>query len=75
MAAPDAGDLLIVHQVADGFVVLDAVSRQHVSTHPTFPDALNYASLHTKGKVWHQSTDNRGRPMGEPVPIQPNIRK
>ena len=69
MASPQARDLLILHRLTDGYVVLDALSQQQVAAFTTFAEALSFASRHTEGTVWHQTTDNRGRPMGDAIVV------
>jgi hypothetical protein len=72
MAEPQAGDVLIRGSAGTGFEVLDAVSREHLTAFATFEQAIAFTGKR-KGAVWQQATDNRGRPMGEPIVILPRI--
>lgn len=69
---PKFGDVLIRGNVSGGYEVVDAVmfkrlSEVHAST---LYEALVIARLQG-GRIWQQVVDQRGRPLGDPTPLQP----
>ena len=47
-------------------------AHEHLTGFITFEDAITFGGKH-KGAVWQQATDNRGRPMGDPIVVLPRI--
>ena len=66
MFAPKTGDLLLRGSNQDGFVVLDAVTREALSTALPILEALAFAKVHGGSRVWQQQLDFRGRGIGQP---------
>jgi DNA-binding NtrC family response regulator len=54
-----------------GFVVADALSLQTLEgPFPALADAVESARrIAISGTIWHQSVDERGRLMGDPIPL------
>ena len=69
-----SGDLLIRGAGDARFAVLDACSNETLAVCATFNEAISFAARRNSGAVWHQATDNRGRPMGDPTIVLPRVR-
>ena len=69
----ETGDLLIRGSGHARFLVLDATSHETLTVCATFNEAIGFAARRNTGAVWHQATDNRGRPMGDPTILLPRV--
>lgn len=69
MANP--GDVLIRGEVDGGFEVVDAVTLKRISDHLSAFDAALAVARRAGGRIWQQAVDNRGRPLSDPVPLEP----
>jgi hypothetical protein len=66
-----AGDIVIRSAPAGGaFHLHDALTGQILHTSQTLRGALDLAMAHGLA-VWKEHTDNRGRPLGDPVLLIP----
>ena len=64
---PRPGDLLLRGNVSNGFVVVDALTREPISRFGlTLQEALAVAQTQASATLWQQLIDDRGRPLGEP---------
>lgn len=73
MSQPIAGDILIRAATTRGFVVVDAITGQHIAgPFETFTCALSAAKAKRPGSIWQQSVDHRGRRMGDPIRLPTN---
>src|SRR5262245_8623920 len=67
MPVPKAGELMIRSLPETiGYELVDAVTHTHIATFPTLSQALAAAAAR-RVAVWKQDTDQRGRPVGDPV--------
>jgi hypothetical protein len=69
---PKFGDVLIRGDLNGGYEVVDAVTLQPLSSGhcATLDAALTVARLRG-GRIWQQAVDHRGRPLGDPIRLQP----
>jgi hypothetical protein len=64
MSEPQPGDLVLRGSLSDGFVVLDATTRQRLAGPVGLSDAITYAKERRSGRLWQEIVDDRGRPVG-----------
>ena len=67
MSEPQPGDVILCGPIDDGFMVLDAVTRRALAGPLPHAEALADARARGSGRVWHERTDERGRPLGPPA--------
>jgi len=72
VVSPKLGDVLLRGTPDTGFVLVDAVTLQHVAGPlPSLPAAVEAAQRHGAPAIWQQAVDNRGRPLGELFRLRP----
>ena len=72
MPAPQVGDILIRHGAAatDTFLLVDVVTGKYLGGRFLGLEmALVAAKTRHPRAIWHQSVDERGRPMGDPFKL------
>ena len=66
-----SNDVVIRNTMNEDFEIVDAQSFEHLAgPYHSFAVAIAAARSHTIGRVFQQVLDNRGRVMGDPLPIQ-----
>jgi hypothetical protein len=69
---PKFGDVLIRGDINGGYEVVDALTFKRLSeTHASTVDAALVIARMQGGRIWQQAVDHRGRPLSEPLPLQP----
>jgi hypothetical protein len=69
---PQPGDVIIRATISDGFVVVDAITdRVLAGPALTLTYALAAAQRHSRGDIWQQQVDGRGRPLGQMFRLMP----
>ncbi len=67
MGIPQFGDIVVQGTTANGYVLVDAITQRTIAGPVTLcAAAVALARALSTSDVWHQSMDNRGRPLGEP---------
>jgi hypothetical protein len=51
---------------------VDAATHQQIAIVPSIEDAIRIAG-DRGGAVWRDNVDNRGRPLGEPILLMPQM--
>jgi hypothetical protein len=70
MRSPAVNDLILRGNPTLGYELVDAVSCQPIGERvPTVGAALAVAHERGASRVWQQNLDNRGRPLGDLIPI------
>ena len=64
---PRQGDALLRGDAIQGFNVVDAISLQPIAGRIFSREAAMDVARLYGGAVWHQTVDNRGRPLGDPI--------
>ena len=64
---PEPEDVIICDTINDGFVIVDPTGKRIAGPFPTLFAAIESARTHTTGNIWQQSSDNRGRLVGNPI--------
>ena len=63
---PRPGDVIIRGALSDGFTVVDDVSGRLLDASlMDLTGALKTARAHSRGQIWQEIVDERGRPIGE----------
>ena len=63
-------DVVIRNTANENFELVDAHTFERVAgPYRSFEVAMAVARSYTTGNLFHQTLDNRGRVMGEPVPV------
>ena len=64
-------DVLIRNASPDAYLVADALSsRTLAGPFPSLVDAITTARLLSRGgSIWRENVDDRGRPLGEAIPL------
>ena len=66
-------DVVIRNTANEEFEVIDAETHEHLGgPYHSFALAIAAAGAQTSGNVFQQVLDNRGRAMGDPLPIRPH---
>ena len=69
---PKFGDVLIRGDVNGGYEVVDALTFKQLSeAHANTLDAALVVARMLGGRIWQQTVDHRGRPLTDPMPLQP----
>lgn len=69
---PKFGDVLIRGDVNGGYEVVDALTLRRLSeVHASTLDMALMVARLQGGRIWQQAVDHRGRPLSDPVLLQP----
>ena len=67
MSEPRPGDLILRGSLSEGFLLLDATSRDCLAGPLLLMEALTAAKARGASVVWQEIVDERGRPVGPPA--------
>ena len=67
LPSPEPGDVILTNTLNARFVLVDPTGQRIAGPFPTVLTAIESARTHTTGNIWQQSSDNRGRLVGNPI--------
>lgn len=70
--SPTRGDVLIRVYAGSSFQLVDAMTREQIAIIGDLKMAVRIGSDHG-GAVWRENVDNRGRPIGDPILLMPQM--
>lgn len=61
------GDVVLRGSLETGFVVIDAITREFLTSPVSVVEAWQFAQKRGADQIWQQQLDDRGRPLGQPI--------